>query len=64
MNDKINSIGYCGLHCPDCYKMKVSEAAEILKKELKIAETKGASFFQRYPKINADLNMLIEIRCT
>ena len=64
MNKNINQIGYCGLYCPECYKMKVSGAAKILKKELEMAETKGASFFQRYPKLNTELDNLIELRCT
>jgi len=29
-----NLVAYCGLYCPKCYKMKVSEAALNLKKEL------------------------------
>ena len=63
MNKKINSVGYCGLHCPECYKMKVSGAARILKKELEMAEAKGASFFDDYSRLNAELDELIGLRC-
>ncbi|MCK5040054.1 MAG: DUF3795 domain-containing protein [Candidatus Aenigmarchaeota archaeon] len=64
MDKKINSVGYCGLHCPECYKMKVSGAARILKKELEMAETKGASFFEGYSELRTTLDGLIGLRCT
>jgi hypothetical protein len=37
-----NLIAYCGLYCGDCfgYKMRVSEAAKNLRRELRIAKLK------------------------
>lgn len=34
-------VAYCGLYCPKCYKMTVSEAAEKLKKDLDNARICG-----------------------
>lgn len=61
--DKLKSIAYCGLCCPECYKMKVAKAAEVLKKELELAKTKGAKFLRDLPILEKDLDNLIKLRC-
>jgi len=59
-----NSVAYCGLYCPGCYRMKVSEVAEILKKELKSAEDKGALYLDDCGVgFKKKLNALIKLRC-
>jgi len=60
MKDKL--IAYCGLYCPKCYKMTISEAAINLKKELDNKQGCG--------KLNClsesfklELDELIALRC-
>ncbi len=63
MGDKINLVAYCGLYCPKCYKMKVTDATELLKKELENAKDKGAKFLESFPSLEQDLDNLAKLRC-
>jgi len=59
-----NLVAYCGLYCPRCYRMKVSEAAEMLRKELKLAKDKGAPYLDDCGAgFKKKLNTLIKLRC-
>lgn len=64
MNNANNLVACCGLYCPKCYKNTVAEAAELLKKELENAKTKGAGFLENLPEIEEVLNGLIKLRCS
>ena len=59
----IMSVAYCGLYCPLCYKMRVAEAAEKLKRELDAAKAKDASFLEDNPGLKPSLDSLVGLRC-
>ena len=60
----INKIGYCGLYCPECYRMKVSGAAKALKLELENAQSRGAKYIDDCGAEFMDkLNYLIKLHC-
>jgi len=62
---KINeNVGFCGLYCPRCYKMRVSGAAKILQLELERAAKRGARFLKELnPSFNNDLALLVLKEC-
>jgi hypothetical protein len=63
MGNEINLVAYCGLYCPKCYKMKVADAAEFLKKELENARNKGAKFLENFPTLEQNLDNLTKLKC-
>ena len=64
MTDNINLIGYCGLYCPKCYRMRVSESAKKLQTELKLAQSKGATYIEDSGEIFMNsLNDLVAVHC-
>ncbi len=60
----LNLVAYCGLYCPECYKMKIANAADSLNSELETAQTKGAKFLESYPSLKQILNDLSDLHCT
>ncbi len=60
--EKVNLVAYCGLFCPRCYKMVVSEAAKILKNALENTHICGSP---NEPSIQfkEELNKLVGLRC-
>lgn len=63
MELKIDLVAYCGLYCPKCYKMKVSESAEKLLFELESAQNKGALYLQEEPLLKEKIKKLAGLRC-
>jgi len=63
MQPKIDLIAYCGLYCPKCYKMKISEAAEKLIFELESAQEKGAKYLREDPLLKEKIDKLISLKC-
>jgi len=63
MESKIELIGHCGLYCPKCYRMKVSEAAEKLFVELESAQKRGATYLQEDPSLKENLDKLVGLKC-
>lgn len=63
--EKVNeNVGFCGLYCPQCYKMRVSGTAKTLQFELERAIKKGARFTEELsPLFNNDLALLISKEC-
>ncbi len=58
------NLAYCGLYCPHCYRVKVSNAAKILKREMDAAADKGAKYFNEVSKtFFDDINVLISKEC-
>ncbi|MDD4333408.1 MAG: DUF3795 domain-containing protein [Patescibacteria group bacterium] len=51
-------VAYCGLYCPTCYKMRISEIAKQLKKKLNFDKSDFLS-----KEFISDLNKLIKLRC-
>lgn len=63
MNEEnTNLVAYCGLYCPKCYKMVVSEAAELLTNALENTHICGSS---NEPSIQfkKNLNNLVSLHC-
>ncbi|MBT5022341.1 DUF3795 domain-containing protein [Candidatus Woesearchaeota archaeon] len=55
-------VAYCGLYCPKCYKMVVSEAADNLKKALNnthICDSKNKSSNEFLD----ELDKLVKLKC-
>lgn len=63
MDSEINLIAYCGLYCPKCYKMKISEAAEKLIFELELAQKRGAKYLQEDLSLKGKINKLVGLKC-
>lgn len=65
MSKTINqNLAFCGLYCPHCYRVKVSNAAKILKREMEAASKNGARFFDEVSKsFSDDVNVLISKEC-
>lgn len=63
MQSKIDLIAYCGLYCPKCYKMKISEAAEKLVFELESAQGRGAKYLQEDPLLKEKIDKLVGLKC-
>jgi hypothetical protein len=65
MSKNINqNLAFCGLYCPNCYRVKVSSAAKILKREMETATNKGAKYFDEVSKhFTDDINVLISKEC-
>lgn len=58
-----NLTSYCGIYCPKCYKMRVSQAAAVLKDELERAKDRcGAKNFLT-PAFQKSLADLIALHC-
>ncbi len=57
-----NLIAYCGLYCPSCYKMVVSEAAESLKHALENTHICGSTN-EPSKRFKDELDNLISLRC-
>jgi len=55
-------VAYCGLYCPKCYKMVVSQAAESLKDALENTHIYG-SVNDASSQFKAELNKLVSLRC-
>ena len=60
--ENINLVAYCGLFCPKCYKVVVSEAAEFLKNALENTYICGSP---NEPSIEfkEEINKLVRLRC-
>ena len=58
-----NTITYCGLYCPKCYKMKIASAAKQLLAELESAKDKGAKYLKETPELKPILKKLISLKC-
>ena len=58
----IDLIAYCGLYCPKCYAMVVSEAAINLKKALENTHICGSKH-DPSNKFKAELNELVNLKC-
>lgn len=63
MESKIDLVAYCGLYCPKCYKMKISEVAENLIFELESAQKRGAKYLQEDPSLKEKINKLVGLEC-
>lgn len=63
LQSKIELIAYCGLYCPKCYRMKISEAAEKLIFELESAQKRGAEYLQKDPLLKEKINKLVSLKC-
>jgi len=57
-----NLTAYCGLYCPKCYKMVISEAASTLKNALKSTHICGKKNLTSAP-FKQTLNDLITLHC-
>ncbi len=55
-------VAYCGLYCPKCYKMVVSNAAESLKNALENTHICG-SINDPSSQFKEELNNLVLLRC-
>lgn len=55
-------VAYCGLYCPKCYKMVVSDAAEFLKNALENTHICGSANSPS-AQFKSELNNLISLRC-
>ena len=60
--ENVNLVAYCGLYCPKCYKMVVSDAAESLKLALEVTHICGSANDPSAP-FKDELNKLISLRC-
>lgn len=64
-----NLIAYCGIDCSQCfsYKMTVSEAAKLLRRELRSAKLKNfwqdIPFLGKYEPFKKSLDGLAMLRC-
>lgn len=56
-------VAYCGLYCPKCYRMKVSEVAEKLLFELESAQSRGARYLEESPELKGTINELVALKC-
>lgn len=56
-------IAYCGLYCPKCYAMVVSEAAINLKKALENTHICGSKH-DPSETFKAEIDELVNLRCT
>lgn len=65
MSKNINqNLAFCGLYCPHCYRVKVSNAAKIFKHEMDAAADKGAKYFDEVSKyFSDDISVLISKEC-
>ncbi len=65
MSKNINqNLAFCGLYCPHCYRVKISNAAKILKHEMDAAADKGAKYFSEVSEsFSDDINVLISKEC-
>lgn len=55
-------IAYCGLYCTKCYKMRISEAAELLKDTLKDTHIRRTSD-KPSTQFKNELNNLTALHC-
>ncbi len=62
MKRDVKLVAYCGLYCPKCYKMVVSQAAESLKDALENTHICG-SVNDASAQFKAELSNLVSLRC-
>jgi len=60
--ENANLVAYCGLYCPKCYKMVVSDAAEFLKNALENTHICGSKH-DPPTQFKDELNNLVLLRC-
>ncbi len=58
----INLTAYCGLYCPECYKMVVSNSAKSLKDTLENTHICGSTN-NPSEQFKKELDNLISLRC-
>jgi hypothetical protein len=58
------NLAFCGLCCPHCYRVKVSNAAKMLKHEMDVAAGKGAKYLDEVSEsFSSDIDVLISKEC-
>jgi hypothetical protein len=60
--DEQSLVAYCGLYCPKCYKMVVSEAAKLLEEALENTHICG-SVHDPSKQFKKELKILAGLRC-
>lgn len=56
-------VAYCGLYCPKCYAIVVSEAATNLKKALENTHICGSKH-DPSAEFKTEIDELVDLRCT
>jgi len=62
-NNNLKQIAFCGLCCPQCAKMKIADAAEVLYGELQSAREKNINIPNQDQPLDQSLKNLINMRC-
>lgn len=63
MNEEnLKLVAYCGLYCPECYKMEISKEAILLKKSLDNSSICGTTN-EPSTQFKDELNNLVALHC-